>query len=137
MSLDRKYLLFALVYAAVGMALGIAMAASRNHVQFVTHAHVLLVGFVLSLLYAIIHKLWLPMGTRTLGTVQFIAHQTGALTLTVGLWLLYGNIVPASNLDPVLAVASIVVLTGVLLMLVLVVKAGDGHATSSQGRSTA
>ena len=47
--MSRRYLVWALCYAAIGMALGIYMAASHNHGELVTHAHVLLVGFVLSL----------------------------------------------------------------------------------------
>jgi len=59
MSLDRGVLIWALGYATIGTALGIHMAASQNHGELVTHAHILLIGFVLSLVYGIIHKFWL------------------------------------------------------------------------------
>ena len=121
-NLDRKYLISALIYAGVGMTLGIFMGASHNHGQFVTHAHILLVGFVASLLYAVIHKLWLAGGTSVLATVQFLLHQAGAVIITIGLFLLYGNFAPAPLLDPVLAVASIAVLGGALLMLLMVAR---------------
>jgi hypothetical protein len=58
-SFDRQYLIWALSYGAAGMALGIYMAASHDHGEFVTHAHIMLVGFVTSLIYAVIHRLWL------------------------------------------------------------------------------
>lgn len=122
MTQDKKYLMCALVYAAIGMTLGILMAASHNHAQFVTHAHVMLVGFVVSLLYAIIHKLWLNAKSR-LASAQFYAHQAGAATMIVGLYLLYSGTVAESRLEPALAAASIAVLGGALLMLVLVVRA--------------
>jgi hypothetical protein len=122
MSFDRKYLIFALGYAALGMALGIYMAASHNHSQFVTHAHILLVGFVASLIYAVIHRLWLHAPAPALATVQLVLHQAGSIAMFVGLLLLYGGLVPEARLDPILASSSIAVLLGVLLMLVMVLK---------------
>jgi peptidoglycan/LPS O-acetylase OafA/YrhL len=120
MSHDRKYLVWALSYAAAGMGLGIFMAASHNHGQHVTHAHILLVGFVVSFIYGVIHKLWLGDNRTALAKIQFLAHQAGALTMFGGLLLLYGNVIPESQLDPILAVASITVLMGALMMLYMV-----------------
>jgi hypothetical protein len=40
----------------------------------------------------------------------------------VGLFLLFSNILPVTQLDPVLALASVTVLLGAVLMLVMVVK---------------
>ncbi len=121
MNLDRKYLIWALSYAVAGMGLGIFMAASHNHAQHVTHAHILLVGFVVSLIYAVIHKLWLgePSG---LAQAQFLMHQIGAITMVMGLLLLYGGILPEPQLDPVLAIASITVLIAAALMLYMVLR---------------
>jgi hypothetical protein len=136
MSLDKKYLISALVYAVLGMALGIVMAASHNHGQFVTHAHVMLVGFVVSLLYAIIHKLWLAGRAPALARVQFYVHQTGVVIMVVGLYLLYGGKASEAALDPVLAVASIAVLVGALLMLLLVVKAHRAEVSGAVARGS-
>lgn len=122
MSFDRKYLVWALGYVAIGMCLGIFMAASHNHAQHVTHAHILLVGFVLSLGYGIIHKLWLGHPNPIIAKIQFIVHQAAAVTMFTGLLLLYGNVLPESQLDPILGIASITVLVGALLMLYMVLK---------------
>jgi len=122
MGFDRKYLLWALSYVVAGMSLGVFMAASHNHEQHITHAHILLVGFVASLIYGVIHKLWLGAETPRLAKTQFTVHQAGAVTMSVGLFLLYGNIVPEARIEPVLAVASITVLAGALLMLFMVYK---------------
>ena len=122
MHYDRRYLLWALSYAAAGMALGIFMAASHNHGQLVTHAHILLVGFVVSLIYAVIHKLWLGSKPPKLARAQFVMHQAGALVMAVGLFLLYGRFVAEATLDPMLALASITVFAGVLTMFYMVHK---------------
>lgn len=122
MGFDRKYLVWSLAYVALGMSLGIYMAASHNHAQHVTHAHILLVGFVVSFIYAVIHKLWLGEQTSLLARVQLIAHQAGALTMFSGLFLLYGSIVAPESIEPVLALSSIVVLAAALLMIFMTLK---------------
>lgn len=128
MNLDRRYLVWSLCYAVAGMTLGIYMAASQNHSELVTHAHVLLIGFVVSFLYGLIHKLWLRQPPRALASFQFVLHQAAALTVSVGLFLIYGNYVPAASAEPIPAVGSVGVLLGMLLMLYMVLKsrAADG-----------
>lgn len=122
MSFDRKYLVWGLAYAAAGMGLGIFMAASHNHGQHITHAHINLVGFVVSLIYGVIHKLWLGEKTPGLAKAQFIVHQTGAVAMFVGLFMLYGDILPEAQLEPILSLSTIAVLLGALLMLFMVLK---------------
>lgn len=123
MSFDRKYLAWALSYAAIGICLGIFMAASQNYAQREAHSHTLLVGFVLSLGYGVIHKLWIEQPKPIIAKTQFIVHQVGAVSMCLGLFLLYGNIAPAALLDPILGISSLAVLVGALLMLYMVVKA--------------
>ncbi len=126
MTTDRKFLVFALGYAAVGMALGIYMAASRDHGQLVTHAHILLVGFVASLVYGIIHKLWLQRPAPMLARVQFWLHQLGTACMVAGLFLLYGGFAPERTLGPLLGLGSAAVLAGVLVMLYMVARPAAG-----------
>lgn len=121
--MDRKFVLSSLGYGIIGLTLGIFMAASKDHGQLVTHAHIMLVGFVLSFIYGLCHKLWLDNSTSKLAIAQFYIHQTGALVLLIGLFLAYGNFVPIDTIDPLLAVASIVVFTGLILMKILFIKA--------------
>ncbi len=128
MGFDRKYLVWALCYAAVGMGLGVYMGASENHGQLVTHGHILLVGFVVSLIYGVIHKLWLGEIASPLAKPQFIVHQVGTIVLVSGLFLLYGSFLPAAKIGPVLGISSIVVLAGVLMMLAMVVKSNTGKS---------
>lgn len=120
MEFDKKYIVWALAYAIAGMGLGIYMAASQEHGQHVTHAHLLLLGFVASVIYGVIHKLWLDVHRPAMAAAQLIAHQLGVLVMSTGLFLLYGGLVPAASLEPILAVASIAVLLGAVLMLRMV-----------------
>lgn len=120
MNFDRRFLVSALLFAIAGMGLGIYMAASDNHGELVAHAHILLIGFVVSFIYGIIHKLWLAQPNRLVATIQFYVHLGSALLLSVGLTLLYGGVAPAQQLVPVLTAGSLAVLLGALLMLYLV-----------------
>lgn len=119
---DKKFLLAALLYMVIGLGVGVFMAASHNHAQHVTHAHILLVGFVLSLIYAVIHKLWITVESPAIANAQFILHQLGAIGLAVGLWLLYGNIVAEARIELLLGGSSLAVLAGALLMFFLIMK---------------
>jgi len=128
MNFDRKYLVWSLSFAALGMGLGIFMAASHNHSELTTHAHILLIGFVVSFIYGMIHKLWLTNPNRALATLQFILHQAAAITISVGLFLLYGAFVPEDKLEPILASAAVGVLLAMLLMLYMVIRSGSARA---------
>lgn len=128
MTYDKKYLVWALCYAIAGMGVGIFMGVSQDHAQHVTHAHILLVGFVTSLIYGVIHKLWLTDKMPRLAMAQFIVHHAGAVTMFVGLLLLFANMLPLAQLDPVLALASLTVTLGVVLMLIMVVKSNTLEA---------
>lgn len=123
--MDRKFLLTAFAYAILGLALGIYMAASKNHNQLVTHAHIMLVGFVVSFIYALCHKLWLDNTTSRLAVVQFYTHQAGALFLLTGLFLFYGNFINEKIMDPFLGVSSFIVFIGVVLMTILFIKPAE------------
>jgi hypothetical protein len=122
MDFGRKYLVWSLGYAAVGIALGIFMAASGNHTQFDAHSHVLLVGFVVSFVYAVIHKLWLGEKPPRVAGMQFLLHQAGAVAMFLGLFMLYGNVLPEAQLAPVLGIASVAVFVAALLMTFMVIR---------------
>lgn len=125
MGFDRKQVLCAMLYALAGMGLGIYMASSHNHGQRVTHAHILLVGFITSMVYGVVYKLWLQAAKPVLAWVQFIAHQAGVLAMCSGLFLLYGGFVPPPALEPLLGFASMAVLLGAATMCFMVFSTRD------------
>src|SRR5262249_13185809 len=124
---DRRFLVWALSYAAVGLALGIYMAASNNHAELVTHAHILLIGFLLSFVYGLIHRLWLANPTPAVANVQFVLHQAAAITISIGLFLVFGGFVAEAKLAPFLAGASVCVLLGMVLMIYMVIRFASGR----------
>ena len=87
--MDRKFILTSFIYAIIGLALGIFMAASKDHGHLVTHTHILLIGFVVSFIYGLCHKLWLNNLVSKLSVIQFYVHQVGTLGAVIGLFLYY------------------------------------------------
>lgn len=130
MTIDRKFLLCAFAYAIVGMGIGIYMAASKNHALFIAHAHILLVGFVVSFIYALIHRLWLVGSSPRLASVQFYLHQLATLVLTGSLVLMFSGAVPEATLEPALGLSAVGVLTAVLLMAWMILRSPRAQATS-------
>jgi hypothetical protein len=120
--MDKKFVLTGLGYAILGLALGIFMAASKDHGQLVTHAHIMLIGFVVSFIYGLCHKLWLNNSTSKLALAQYYVHQVGTLVILIGLFLYYGKFVSIETIDPVLAISSIAVFAGMVMMKVLFIK---------------
>jgi hypothetical protein len=116
--MDRKFVIFGLGWANLGLMLAIYMGASHNHSQLATHAHMMLLGFVVSIIYAVLHKLWLNTSSK-LATVQFYCHIIGATMLVSSLFLMFGQFVSAEKLEPFLSVGSVLVIIGAFLMKIM------------------
>ncbi|MBO1924844.1 hypothetical protein [Thiomicrorhabdus sp. 6S3-12] len=114
----RKFLSISWIYLLAGLLLGIYMAASKDHGQLPTHAHIMLVGFLLNFAYGLTYKLCLQNGVQAgkLAKGQFILHQIGALVMVAGLFLLYGGSAPEATLGPILGISSIFVLLSAAIM---------------------
>ena len=121
--MEKKFIMTAFGYAILGLMLGIYMAASKNHDEFVTHAHIMLLGFVVSFIYALCHKLWLNNLKSTLSVVQFYIHLIATLVLFVALFLGYGSFVAFEKLEPILASSSTAAFVGLILMSIMMTKA--------------
>ncbi|TNC81119.1 MAG: hypothetical protein C9356_11020 [Oleiphilus sp.] len=78
------------------------MASSKNHVQMVTHAHILLLGFAISFVCGVCQKLWLTDVPGALARLQFYLHQIGAVVLLIRLFLMFGQSVEEKILGPIL-----------------------------------
>jgi peptidoglycan/LPS O-acetylase OafA/YrhL len=122
--MDRKFIITALIYAVLGLVLGIVMVASHNHSQLVTHAHIMLAGFVVSFFYGLCHKLWLNNNESNLAKIQFYVHQVGLALMSFGFFLSYGKYLKMEIIDPVITLSSIVFTIGMLIMVFLFIKSG-------------
>jgi hypothetical protein len=108
----RNFFTLAIIFALCGMALGIHMGMSGDHGQAPTHAHIMLAGWVTSAIFAFFYHLFPSAGDRTLATVHFWLTTVSVIGLVVSLYfLMAGN----ESMEPVLGIASIGFLLGMLL----------------------
>jgi cbb3-type cytochrome oxidase subunit 1 len=102
----------AILYAILGMMLGLHMGMSKDHTQMPTHAHILVVGWASFAMFGIFYHLFPSAAASVLAKLQFWLAQLSLLSLIVGLYLLFSGHPEA---DPIAAAAS----TGLLVSMIL------------------
>jgi hypothetical protein len=118
----RIHLTLGLVWLVAGMLLGEHMGRTGDHGQMPTHAHIMLLGGVLSIIWAMIYKVFgLTIGL--LAWVQTLLYQIAALVMIVALYMLYGGMQSEATVGPVLGVTAIAVIVSTALVLVLSLRA--------------
>lgn len=116
-NVDSLFMRLAVLWFATGVAVGIAMAASHQHGMFPVHAHINLLGWVSMALFAAFYRAWPQAKQSALARWHFWLYAPGHFAMMVALALYYGGV---GAIEPVLALASVVVGAGVLCFAVLV-----------------
>lgn len=102
----------AVLFVVAGMAMGIGMAAAQDHSIMPAHAHLNLLGWVSLFLFGIYYERRPALDMSRLAVVQVGLWSAGTVILTIavaGIHLGY------SAMDPVAALASLIVLAAMLL----------------------
>jgi hypothetical protein len=82
--MDRIYILTGFIWLIAGMIFGIYLGIT-DQLQFAnTHAHANLLGFVISVLFGLIHRNWPQLMSSRLALPQFALFEIGSLVLVVG-----------------------------------------------------
>jgi hypothetical protein len=71
MNVSRNFLLLGVVFLIVGLILGMYMGGSGDHSLAASHAHINLVGFVLSVVFALTYQVYPAMADSMLPTIHF------------------------------------------------------------------
>jgi predicted membrane channel-forming protein YqfA (hemolysin III family) len=108
----RRFFILAICYAIAGMALGIYMAASHNHAQMPTHAHIMVAGWLMSAVFAFFYHLFPDIGARPLARAHFWIQAVSGVVLVVSLFTLLGG---NEAVEPVTAAASVGFLIGMIV----------------------
>lgn len=110
----RLFFILALAYAVAGMVLGIVMAATHDHGEMPTHAHIMVAGWLMSSVFAFFYHLFPAIGASGGARLHFWVQAASGVTLVVALFfLLKGN----EQLEPVTALASAGFLIGMLVFI--------------------
>jgi len=111
----------AVIFGLLGLALGLHMASTQNHGQMVTHAHLMLIGWVTTFLYGVYLKLHPTEGV--LPTVLWGIANGGLVLTVVGLYIIYGG-QPVRG-EPIATVGSLIVFVGMGLFTFIVFRTRD------------
>ncbi|NQV46021.1 MAG: cytochrome-c oxidase [Rhodospirillales bacterium] len=119
--LAARFIRLSVIYAILGMAIGIYMAASMDHSQMPTHAHLNLLGFVSMFLFGIFYKLYPQATEGKLPVVHFWISNVGMIGLVIGVSIIYsGNMELGERLA---SVFSIIVILSMALFTKIVFSA--------------
>jgi hypothetical protein len=114
---SRAWFRVAIVYFVAAVALGIVMGASGDHSLIAVHAHLNLLGWVSTALFALIGMAHPSITEGRLATAQFWLHNIGVPVMLGALALRVKGYAAA---EPVIGLASVVVGIGVALFAWLV-----------------
>jgi hypothetical protein len=123
----------AVAFILVGIAMGIGMAASQNHAIMPAHAHLNLLGWVSLFLFGIYYERRPALDTSRLALIQVGVWSVGTVILTIAVAAIHLGY-PAA--DPVAAIASLIVLAGMLLFAYFVFRPATSVAPGPTVRMT-
>nr|TFG54837.1 MAG: hypothetical protein E4H34_01720 [Hyphomicrobiales bacterium] len=112
---------FAVIYGLLGLALGLHMAATHNHGQLVTHAHLMLIGWVTTFLYGVYLKLYPTSGL--LPAILWGLANAGLVVTVIGLYIIYGGQPDSGELPA--TIGSFIVFAGMALFVFMVWRTRD------------
>lgn len=118
--LGYHFIRISVLYFVVGVLLGLYMSMTYNFSFTGVHAHVNLLGWTSMTLAGILYVLFPKAGRSILGKIHFILHNIGLLIMMVALFTLVqtGN----EALGPVIGIAGMTLIIGILLFAVNVFK---------------
>ena len=101
----RVFFLSSLIFGLAGLVLGNIMAASHDHTQLPTHAHIMVVGWLSFAVFGLFYHHFPAAAASILAKVHLVVAELSLLALAIGLYMLYGGDL---SFEPVAAVSSIV-----------------------------
>jgi hypothetical protein len=104
MSIAKGFFISAIIYGLLGMLLGLEMAISNNHGQMVTHAHIMVIGWVSFSLFGFYYFQFGKAVSRVLSLFHFWMAEGALIGLVIGLWLMYSG---RTQYEPIAAVSAI------------------------------
>ncbi len=114
MNVSRNFLLLGSAFLIIGILIGMYMGGSGDHALAVSHAHINLIGFVLSVIFALTYKAYPAMTVGRLAGSHFWLHAAGAIIVNVMLFCMLAGIITEAAMVPLAPLAETLILLGVL-----------------------
>ena len=106
----------AIIYAVLGMTLGLVMGMTQDHSQMPTHAHLMLLGWVSFAIFGAFYQMFPAAAANRLAQVHFWLVQASLIVMLVGLFLIFSG---QRSADPIAAIGSIGMLASMFLFGVI------------------
>jgi len=116
----RNFFTIAVIYSLVGMSLGLHMAMSQDHSQLPTHAHIMVLGWLMSAVFAVFYHLVPAAGASMLAKIHFWIAALSSLGMFIGLFILYGG---DPSIEPLLGVSAMAYFAGTFLFAFIALSA--------------
>lgn len=118
----------AVVFALIGMAMGIAMAASHDHSVAPAHAHLNLLGWVSLFLIGIFYRFNPALDASRAAVAQVVGWVLATVVMTGGITTIYLGHVGIG--EPIATVGSFLIIIDMLFFAILVFRpAPQGRAS--------
>lgn len=114
MNAARGFLVVGPLFLIVGVLFGMVMGATGDHTMAPLHAHVNLLGFVLSMVFGLCYHTFPAAGATTLARAHFWLHLVGGVILLVMLYLMFSGRITEAAMMPLAPLAEVMVFLGVL-----------------------
>ena len=121
LEIDKAYVAIALLWAVIGMLLGLYMGIAADNKLQVTHVAILLPGFVTLAIFGMIYRLWPALKKASLAPAQFWITAISSAGIVVGSYFF-----AVSGSVPLVAIASIAMIVGTALMAWLFIAQARG-----------
>jgi hypothetical protein len=108
-----RFFASALIYAVLGMMLGLFMGMTQDHSQMPTHAHFVLIGWVTFAIYGFFYHAFPSAAVNRLANAHFWMAEISLVVLLAGLFAIFGGKPDLG--EPFAAIGSI----GILLSMIL------------------
>jgi|SRR5688572_13214006 cbb3-type cytochrome oxidase subunit 1 len=123
----RNFFTLAIIFSVLGMMLGLSMAMSHDHAQMPTHAHIMVLGWVMSSIFAFFYHLVPAARSSRLAIVHFWLSALSSIGLVIGLFLLYGG---NPSAEPIAAICSMGFFAATLLFAFIALRVLWGAETA-------
>jgi hypothetical protein len=111
LEIDRAYVAIALLWAVVGMLLGLYMGIAENLKLLTVHVAMMLSGFVTLALYGLLYRMWPAMKKSPLAQAQFWISAIGTAGVIIGSYF-----IATSGSVTIAAIGSIAMIIGAILI---------------------
>jgi len=115
MTLASGFIFVGIVYALIGMVMGIWMGMNQDYFYAHLHAHINLIGWASMVLFGLVYRSYGVTGRQVLAKLHFAVANIGAVIFLIGLYFALNE--PENVLSA--AIGSLTVLLSTVLFLIV------------------